>query len=100
MKPAVFHDRAKAELDEAVDWYERRRVGLGTELKYSVGETVRQICKNPHAGSRYRATKFRYVLVRRFPYVVYYSEGTQAIQITAVAHGSRRPGFWKSRSDP
>ena len=98
MKPAVFHDWAKAELDEAVGWYERHRAGLGLEFQFSVEETIRRICENPQVGSRYRASKFRYLLVRRFPYVVFYFDGTQTVRVMAVAHGRRKPGYWKNRA--
>jgi toxin ParE1/3/4 len=97
MKPAVFHGHAKAELDDAIAWYERRRVGLGGEFQSAVEGAVRRICQNPQAGSFYRATRFRYVVVRRFPYVVFYFEGTHFIQVMAVAHGRRRPGYWMNR---
>ena len=54
-------------------------------------------CENPQAGPRFGTTRFHYVLVRRFPYVVFYSEGADAVRIMAVAHGKRRPGYWKHR---
>jgi toxin ParE1/3/4 len=37
------------------------------------------------------------VLVRRFPFVVFYAEDEAAIRLIAVAHGRRRPGFWRKR---
>lgn len=97
MKPAVFHDQAKKELDAALAWYEQRRSGLGMEFQFAVEDTVRRICENPQAGPRYATTRFHYALVHRFPYVVFYSEGVDAIRVMAVAHGRRRPGYWKNR---
>jgi hypothetical protein len=39
----------------------------------------------------------RRVLVRRFPYFVIYREWSDRLEIVAVAHQSRRPGYWRSR---
>jgi plasmid stabilization system protein ParE len=33
----------------------------------------------------------------KFPYAVIYKEKPAMIQILAVAHGHRRPGYWKER---
>lgn len=93
MKPVVLHDRARAELEEAAAWYQRQRPGLGEEFTAAVERAVERIRENPQAGSRYGATRFRYVLVRRFPYVVFYGESAQVVRVMAVAHGRRKPGY-------
>ena len=97
MKPAVLHDRASAELDEAAAWYERQRPGLGGQFRAAVERTVLRIQEDPQIGQVYEATRFRYCLVRRFPYVVFFCEGEQAIRVLAIAHGRRRPGYWMDR---
>jgi plasmid stabilization system protein ParE len=97
MKPAVFQDEAEIELEEAAAWYELHKTGLGREFLLSVKEAIQKICDNPRIGSRFGATRFRYVLVHRFPYVVFYSEGVDTIRVMAVAHNRRRPGYWKNR---
>jgi len=33
MKPAVIHSEARAELDQAIGFYEARKEGLGAELQ-------------------------------------------------------------------
>lgn len=38
----------------------------------------------------------RFVL-QRFPFAVIYRETEKAIQVLAIAHGHRRPGYWKER---
>jgi toxin ParE1/3/4 len=39
----------------------------------------------------------RKFLLQRFPYAVYYREFPSGIEVLAVAHGHRKPGYWKSR---
>lgn len=99
MKPAIFHDQAAAELDEAAAWYEWHSAGLGAKFRIAIEDAVQAVCRNPQLGSQYGSTRFRYALVRRFPYVVFYIDGDDTVEIMAVAHARRRPGYWKNRSD-
>lgn len=41
--------------------------------------------------------RFRKAVVPRFPYVVFYVERVDVIEITAVAHTARLPGYWRPR---
>ena len=97
MKPVQFHPEARAELDEAAEWYNRKRDGLGAELLSAVERAVDRIAKDPQMGAPYKSTHLRFSLVKRFPYVVYYLDRTDDIWIAAVAHGRQRPDYWKSR---
>jgi hypothetical protein len=35
--------------------------------------------------------------VKRFPYKIVYRERADDLYIVAIAHTSRRPGYWKDR---
>ena len=98
MKPALLHDDAVAELHEAAAWYEQGRPGLGAEFRRAVERAVSRVRGNPEAGARFRASRFRYLLVRRFPYIVFFAGGRQAIRVLAVAYAGRRPGYWTRRA--
>jgi len=39
----------------------------------------------------------RRILIRRFPYGVYFAVGTNHISVIAVYYGKRDPAGWKSR---
>ena len=39
----------------------------------------------------------RRIVLRRFPYIVVFREATDGAEIIAVAHGHRRPGYWRDR---
>lgn len=39
----------------------------------------------------------RRALLRKFPFLVVFRESRAIIEIIAVAHGRRKPGYWKSR---
>jgi hypothetical protein len=67
----AFRSAARAEFDEASDWYERQRVGLGAEFIAAVQETLDRISAAPEAHSPV-FNDTRRALVRRFPYSVLY----------------------------
>ena len=43
-----------------------------------------------------RVSKF---VLQRFPFNVFYRPGPTEIEIIAVAHQKRRPGYWSNRAD-
>jgi toxin ParE1/3/4 len=97
VKSVKFHPDAKQELEAAESYYDALLFGLGRAFLIEIERTVCRIAEQPNAGSPYKRTPFRFRLTRRFPYVVYYTEISGIIWIAAVAHGRRRPGYWKKR---
>ncbi len=97
MKPAVIHSEARAELEAAISFYESRARGLGLDLQVKVESAVRAIQKSPESWPPHKRSGFRKYFVERFPFIVFYLELTECIWIVAVAHGSRRPGYWRQR---
>jgi plasmid stabilization system protein ParE len=41
----------------------------------------------------------RRVFLWRFPYLVIYRVLPDRVEILAIAHGRRRPGYWRGRAD-
>ena len=97
MKPVIIHSQARAELDEAIGFYEQQRAGLGLYLQTVVERAIGRIQQNPQLGAPYKATEFRHYVLRRFPYIIFSAEREEAIWIVAVAHGPRRPDYWGRR---
>ena len=93
--------RAADELEEAAEWYDRQRAGLGRELVLEVRAAVRSLAQNPRSGSPVDvvdpALGVRRVRVRRFPYQVVYVGIDAGVVVIAVAHDRRRPGYWDTR---
>jgi toxin ParE1/3/4 len=80
-----------------VRWYEERRPGWGARLFDAVSHTFELIERHPEIGSPRRSPATRQLLVRGFPYVVAYRIRPDDVYVIAVAHTSRRPGYWKNR---
>ncbi len=97
MKTLVIHREAIAELDAAMSWYEAQHKGLGLELHAEVRNVMDEIKHAPDVGTRYKNTYFRFRRTNRFPYLVYYLEHNETVWIAAIAHGRRRPDYWRRR---
>ena len=91
-----FHPHAEQELDEAVEYYEQRRPGLGLEFAEEVYVTVARVAAFPDAGSPL-SKNTRRCLVHRFPYGVIFQAKSAGIRVVAVASLHRRPGYWQDR---
>ena len=98
MKPLRIEDDAEEELKAAADYFEDKRPGLGLALEERIREALQKIQRNPGLYPFYKKTPFQKCLVDQFPYLVFYREYDQHISIVAVAHGRRRPGYWRKRS--
>jgi len=51
----------------------------------------------PRLALHIKESGFRHVVLRRFQYILFCQELPDVIWIAAVAHGKRRPGYWRSR---
>jgi toxin ParE1/3/4 len=74
--------------DKSGDWI---------ELLAQVEKAILTIREDPWIGSPYKETEFRYFLVRRFPYVIYYADLPERLWIVAIAHSRQRPSYWSRR---
>src|SRR5262245_52810411 len=94
--PIRFLPEARDEYDQAADWYEQQRPGLGVDFIARVREVLQRIAANPRIhGVVYQDV--RKAVVRRFPYVVLYREDQGEVVVISVFHTSRDPSIWQSR---
>jgi plasmid stabilization system protein ParE len=91
-----LHPEAIAEAKAAYEWYAERNLAAANAFISELDDAISQIHSSPERWTMHlRGT--RKFLLRRFPYGVVYRITESAIQVIAVAHGRRRPGYWKSR---
>ena len=91
-----FHELAVRELNEAAQYYELERPGLGSAFVSEVQRCLRSISEHPEAG-RVIAGQIRRRLLRRFPYGLLYTIKPDTIRILAVMNLKRRPAYWVGR---
>jgi len=92
-----FHQEAALELEAGFDWYFSRSEQAASKFVDEVTSAINAISEAPQ---RWPATcsGIRKFPLKRFPFVVFYRELSSTIQVLAVAHGHRRPGYWKERA--
>jgi plasmid stabilization system protein ParE len=94
-----FLPEASVELSEAAEYYESKQEGLGWKFRSEVLEICRLIVQHPLLW-RELAGGYRRVNCPVFPYSIVYFIRGDLIVIAAVAHGHRRPEYWKDRLRP
>lgn len=92
----IITPRASDDLDEAFQWYEARRTGLGEEFLNSFDACIRVVLQNPELYAFVRKT-YRRALMRRFPYAILFEFARPSVVVYAVFHTSRRPDRWHRR---
>lgn len=97
MKPVIVHSEAIEELDGAISYYEDQKVGLGLDFLAEVEQALDKIQQNPNLGAVYKATGLRRYVIQRFPFLIFYAELEEFIWVVAIAHGKRRPDYWRRR---
>ncbi|PYS52515.1 MAG: hypothetical protein DMG13_16030 [Acidobacteria bacterium] len=95
-KKVGLHEAAFAEAQAAYDWYATRNPAAAAAFIDELDHAIEQIGMFPDTGPSHLSGTRRYVM-RRFPFTVIYRERERTIEIVAVAHARRRPGYWKER---
>jgi hypothetical protein len=96
-----LHQSAAAEAVEAAAWYELQQPGLGREFDAAIQAALDLLEQEivpltPMPGPAGARGAMRLVL-KRFPYDVVVFEHQGEILVLALAHHSRRPGYWRHR---
>ena len=95
-KSIGFHESAFEEAKAAYDWYASQNPAAAEAFIAELDDAIEQIGAFPDAGSLYLSGTRRHVL-RRFPFAVIYREQKRTVEVIAVAHGHRKPGYWRKR---
>lgn len=87
---------AVAEAQEAFHWYAKRSQRAADRFIAELDAAVARIGEQPQlfAGYLHGTRRCR---LKRYPYAVVFREQADLIEVVAVAHCKRRPGYWKSR---
>ena len=92
-----LHPEALEDLREAAEFYRKQ---AGTALSQSFlaefERSVALLMPHPGLGAVWRHGKRR-LITRRFPFSIIYSVVVDQVRVLAVAHHSRRPGYWRRR---
>ena len=91
-----IHPQAIAEARATRRWYEDRNPEAAEAFMTEFDLAMARIEEAPRRWPPYLADTRRYLL-RRFPFFVVFREVDDRVQIVAIAHAKRRPGYWLGR---
>ena len=92
-----FHPAAEAEHLEQIAFYQSRQQGLGSRYRELFLQTIQKVCEAPGQYPVAHSPDIRRVQLHAFPFTILYRERNAMIQVLAVAHYRRRPGYWLGR---
>jgi plasmid stabilization system protein ParE len=95
-KSLEIHPAALAESKLAIAWYWERSQTAALKFVAELDRVVEQIVESPQRWPADDVGTQRFVM-QRFPFAIVYREKEEVVQVLAIAHGHRRPGYWKDR---
>jgi plasmid stabilization system protein ParE len=94
--PIEIHPSALLEAQAAAAWYRERSYSAADAFLLELDRAMDMIASSPRRSPVFIGECRRLVL-RRFPFSVVYREKSGTIQVVAIAHGKRKPGYWTNR---
>ncbi len=90
----IISSRAEFEITDAIKWYENVEKGLGLSFLNNLDKAIIAVMNNPEM---YPVVfkKIRRILIKKFPYSLYYYLKHTEIIILAVFHEKRNPTDWR-----
>ncbi|HZL90651.1 MAG TPA: type II toxin-antitoxin system RelE/ParE family toxin [Pirellulaceae bacterium] len=97
MTEVYFQRLAAQEFRSARKWYAARSPRAADRFRLSVSAAVERIASTGDSLPVLEGD-YRYVQVKRFPYLLIFRRRIGGdFLVVAVAHTSRRPGYWRGR---
>jgi toxin ParE1/3/4 len=84
----LVRPEAERDLAQARDWYDRKNPGLGDEFLDEIARAMRELELNPQLPRLY-FLNFRRVLLRRFPFKLFYQVIGDRVIIFRVVHAKQ-----------
>lgn len=104
MKRVKIGRDAAEEFQEAATWYEREQEGLGERFIAAVEHAIQLLGEeNPpltpaEGGAGTKGA--RKLILHKFPFSLIVYELANSLVVVALAHHSRKPGYWRPRKAP
>ncbi|HAP39742.1 MAG TPA: plasmid stabilization protein [Nitrospira sp.] len=92
----VFHPAAVEEAQAARQWYAARSQSAADSFLAELDRGIEAVSLAPERWPLFVHDTRRY-LFQRFPFQLVYRVVKDSVQVVALAHGRRRPGYWKLR---
>ncbi|MGH7311657.1 MAG: type II toxin-antitoxin system RelE/ParE family toxin [Candidatus Rokuibacteriota bacterium] len=98
MKQVVVRPAAAADIEDAYQWYESQRPGLGDEFLAALRLTRDRVLEHPEAFPALHRDTRRALIPQRFPYGLFFRIHGETIVVVACMHAKRGPRQWQRRT--
>ena len=95
---ARFLAAAYGDVESAYVWYESQQAGLGAEFVCAVEDAIAAAIAFPDARPIIHRTARR-ILIRRFPFCLFYRLDDDGVVVIACLHAARDPELTQARID-
>lgn len=89
----IVLEAAELDIEGSLRWYRERSRSAADGFRTEVIEAIDRIANAPLAWSTDEDGSHRYVL-QRYPFTVIYDVKDKTIEVLAVAHHRKKPGYW------
>lgn len=86
--------RAEFEYEEALVWYQRRSPRAADGFEAAVAAAIAKIAAAPDSYPVHQGD-LRSVALKRYPFSLIFRIHASEVQVVAVAHHHRGPGYWR-----
>jgi plasmid stabilization system protein ParE len=91
-----LHPQAAAEAETSRAWYFERNASVAAAFLDELSAAMLAIRESPSRWPQVYGTYRRFVL-HKFPFSVVYAVRDGFIEVIAIAHHRRKPGYWSAR---
>ena len=91
-----FFEAANDEAEEARRWYRDRSEVAEAAFLRELDHAVELVLEAPHRWPQYIHRTQRYVFPT-YPYSLVYFVESDTVNVVAIAHENRHPGYWRKR---
>lgn len=91
-----IHQEATQEIISAIIWYMEQSPSAADGFIVDLNQRLTSVLHDPHRFAKY-LYRTRQSRLRSYPYLIVYRFRRSVVQVVAVAHTSRRPGYWAKR---
>lgn len=94
----AFQPRAVIEMQDAIDYYDSKLVGLGEAFYIELFEYIEAISENPFY--KIHSQNIRVLPLSRFPYIIFYwiDESLNTVYIEAIFHTSQNTSRYPDKT--
>ena len=97
MASLILTCASKVDIIQISEWYELHTPGTGERFLKSLDEKFDAICMNPEIHRIITESGIRKSKLEQWPYQIFFVCGSPDIEVLAIIHTSRAPGYISER---